>query len=310
MSGRPCVLFHAAAGPRIGFGHLVRCRSLARALGVTPTTSVRGTARTRDAARALGLDVRTLGRADLAAAAVLVVDDPSPSHARAWLARARKASTPAVSMTDGRRAPRGAVAVPGGPEHVVLDRRVRRARVARLRRRRSSASRRVLVALGGGAQVFAAVRPLVAAVRRRCPGVAIAVAAGFSRSGPLPRLQGARWIRRPQGLSRDLLRADAAVVAGGVTLYEACAIGVPSVALAVVPAQQPAIRALAARGAVVDAVSNGRVTRRAIERTAAALAGVLEHGDALASAAREAVDGRGALRVSARIRALVRGRHA
>ena len=36
------ILFRAAAGPRRGFGHLVRCRSLARALGVRPLVALRG----------------------------------------------------------------------------------------------------------------------------------------------------------------------------------------------------------------------------------------------------------------------------
>ena len=36
------ILFRAPAGPRRGFGHLVRCRSLARALGVRPLIALRG----------------------------------------------------------------------------------------------------------------------------------------------------------------------------------------------------------------------------------------------------------------------------
>ena len=51
------VVFHVAAGPRLGFGHLVRCRSLARALGVTPRAWVRGSAATRASARAMGGEV-------------------------------------------------------------------------------------------------------------------------------------------------------------------------------------------------------------------------------------------------------------
>ena len=73
------VLFRAAAGPRRGFGHLVRCRSLARALGVAPVIAVRGGDRVRAAARSLGFDV-VLGSASAAikrvAPDVVVVDDP------------------------------------------------------------------------------------------------------------------------------------------------------------------------------------------------------------------------------------------
>ncbi len=51
------VLFRAAAGPRRGFGHLVRCRSLGRALGVRPLVSVRGGRLAEHTAIALGCDV-------------------------------------------------------------------------------------------------------------------------------------------------------------------------------------------------------------------------------------------------------------
>ena len=44
------VLFVAAAGPRRGYGHLVRCVSFARALGVRPLLAVRGSRRVVDTA--------------------------------------------------------------------------------------------------------------------------------------------------------------------------------------------------------------------------------------------------------------------
>ena len=51
------ILFRVAAGPRLGFGHLMRCRSLARALAVPPVVSLRGALATRRAAQARGFDV-------------------------------------------------------------------------------------------------------------------------------------------------------------------------------------------------------------------------------------------------------------
>ena len=52
------VLFRAAAGPRRGFGHLVRCRSLARALGVRPLVCAAWQRHAADdRALALGCDV-------------------------------------------------------------------------------------------------------------------------------------------------------------------------------------------------------------------------------------------------------------
>jgi len=313
-------LFRLAAGPRIGFGHLVRCRALARALEVRPLVSIRGGAGARRTARALGCDLAgggALSRADL-----LIVDDPSPRHTATWLRRARRAGRPAATIHDlrtGRRAAdlvidgrvtagpscRGGTALLG-PRFTVLDPEVALARAAR-RPRRAARRPRVLIALGGGAHVFAVVQSLVDGIARRAPGVSISVAAGFSRRRP-PSLRGARWLARPDGLARDLAHTDVAVVGGGVTLYEACAIGAPAVALAVVPAQRAAIRAFAARGAAIDA---GALVAgaRAVVRAAAAVAALL--GDASArrrrsAASRRLIDGRGASRVAARMRSLAR----
>ena len=71
----------------------------------------------------------------------------------------------------------------------------------------------------------------------------------------MPALPGATWIDVQDGLAEQLSVASVAVVAGGVTLYEACALGVPVVAVALNAAQHVTIRAVARRGAAVDAGS-------------------------------------------------------
>src|SRR6188474_1267290 len=97
------VLFRAPAGPRRGFGHLVRCRSLARALGVRPLIALRGGTKVEEAALALGCDVvhgsanRVL---DSLAPDVLVVDDPVTADARRWMAAGRRAGCLVVSVHD------------------------------------------------------------------------------------------------------------------------------------------------------------------------------------------------------------------
>ena len=57
---------------------------------------------------------------------------------------------------------------------------------------------------------------------------------------------------RPGSSPRRWPSSQLALVAGGITAYEACALGVPVVAVSVVPAQQPTVRALARRGAAVN----------------------------------------------------------
>jgi UDP-N-acetylglucosamine:LPS N-acetylglucosamine transferase len=90
-----------------------------------------------------------------------------------------------------------------------------------------------------------------------------------------------------------------------MTLVEACALGVPIVVLAVVPAQRPAARAVAAAGAALDAGHPD--PRFAAARAARAVLRLLRaprHARQLAARAQELVDGAGAARVAARLRTL------
>lgn len=309
-----CV-FRLAAGPRTGYGHLMRAHALARCLGMRTAISLRGGHAARQAAARLGYALVD-GRAALRGAALLIVDDPSPAHGANWVKRAQRSGIRTVSIHDaddchhvdlavcGSLGAAPAVAGPAlvGSRFYLLNGAVARARrirpgAAPLRRRP-----RVLIALGGGHHVRTAARPLVAAVRARCPHADIIVAAGFS-GGRRPALAGARWLQARRGLAPALASVNLAVVAGGVTLYEACAIGVPAVAVAVVPAQRRAIAAFARRQAVVDA-GGAPDLAAAIETAAAAVSRLLTDRrarQALARRARRLVDGRGAERVAAAI---------
>src|SRR4051812_31295635 len=97
-------LFRIAAGPRLGFGHLVRARALARALGIErPLVSVRGPASARSSATRLRMQV--LGGTPCALVArvrpeVIVLDDPSAVAARPWCRAAREAGVPVASVHD------------------------------------------------------------------------------------------------------------------------------------------------------------------------------------------------------------------
>jgi hypothetical protein len=113
--------------------------------------------------------------------------------------------------------------------------------------------------------------------------------------------QGVEVVRSPASLLEPLLRCDVVVCTGGQTLVEAAATGTPALALEGALNQRPQIAALADREAVV-AVAEDAVPAT-IERLLASAA----TRKSLSERAREAVDGRGALRVAEELRALVDG---
>lgn len=316
------VLFRAAAGPRIGFGHVVRCRSLARALGVRPRVWLRGTAQTQAHAQRAGVDVVDGRPLDTDAwrreADVIVLDEPSGAHARRCLAEARRFAVPVVSIHDlGLARVESDLVVDGsiwaaeaatapqralmGPKYAVLDPSILEWRA---RRDQQAERGRVLIALGGGQHVLSVGARLAAAILRRRPEVRVRVACGFARWRQLLSVPGVEWMTAYGGLGEELARASVAVVAGGVTLYEACAIGVPVVALALTPHQALTTRRFASARAAVDAGMCSRVTD---ERAARAVARLLDDARArqrLTRAGVALVDGRGALRVAAAVRRL------
>ena len=135
-----------------------------------------------------------------------------------------------------------------------------------------------------------------------------------------------RWTTSTNGLAPELANADVAIVGGGMSLYEACAMGVPAVALPVVAAQMPTVRAFALRGAAIampafatsgrgatrpssagSSVRSSGPTRRAssqVQQAAAAAIKLLNNPRQRAALARRStqlVDGRGALRAAAAV---------
>jgi hypothetical protein len=93
-------LFHVAAGPHIGFGHLLRCRALARAMRVRPIVSLRGGVVARRTATALGCRLVDDPARQLDGVDALIVDDPSPEQCAVWIERGRRAETPTASIHD------------------------------------------------------------------------------------------------------------------------------------------------------------------------------------------------------------------
>ncbi len=315
------VVFRVAAGPRVGFGHLVRCRSLARALGIAPAVSIRGTAATRRRARELGWRVLPAGLRDLARRrpTVLVIDDPCQAAAAAWVRAARRLGIAVASIHDlghapvpadlsidgsvGRTATCGQWTRLRGPRFAVLDPAVAAARGAA---RPAGARLRVLVALGGGIRGQRHAAALGRALTTAHRALDVRVATGFAAASAGTDAARVRRVWAPNGLAGELSRATIAIVAGGVTLYEACALGVPVVAAAVTDQQSATVRAMSQAGA---AVSGGRLDgHRDARRVAAVAAALLDDAPArrtLGRRARALVDGQGAWRVAAAVRRLI-----
>lgn len=311
------VLFVAAAGPRIGFGHLVRCGVLAGAMGMRPRVSLRATSTTRREARALGWHVHPTLPSILGTLmpALVVVDEPDARQARRWIRAARALHVPVAAIRDlGLHALDADLTIDGslaamgahdadlqGPQFAILNPAILSLR----QQAQPRLPRRVVIALGGGAHVRQLGPELAARIRACAPDVEVRLAPGFRTANPPPLPPGCAWLP-PHGLREELAAATLAVVAGGVTLYEACALGTPLVTLAVADAQRITTSAAAAAGAVIDA--SDADPRTAVRRAASLATVLLGTGDvraALGSTAARIVDGHGTARAIAHLRALL-----
>jgi len=311
------------AGARRGFGHLLRCRSLARALGVRPLIAIRGGAHSRDVALALGCDV-VAGTSRLVAALrpdVLIVDDPMSRDAARWIAAARRAGVAVASIHDlgigcldadllidgsvasgvaGRRK-----RMASGPAFAILDPDLPR------RRKPSTAPRRVVVSLGGGPRADIACA-IAGEIARRAPSVEVRVVGGFV--SPVPSASVRRrcpsnvlWTGASIDLPRELAWADVAVVGGGMSLYEACAIGAAAVGVPVVSAQRRTVAGFVASGAALGC-SRGAVTPRRVADDVIKLLRTRSLRRQVAHRGRRLVDGQGARRVATAIHRLIEER--
>lgn len=346
------VLFRVAGGHRLGFGHIVRAMSLAKALGVPAWLSVRGRENARRVARHLGahLDERPLDET-LAAGVqaeqrlLVVIDDPNRHAARRALRLARKHGAIVASVHDLGIAPIASdLAIDGsivslrrhwparqallGSRYAVLDADIASLRGYRTARVDTASAHptpampvideqpRIVISLGGGRRAGLSWR-IGREVATAFPDVQVIVAAGFATGARAARgrkeagaclMRNLRPLRAPEELRLELARATVAIVAGGLTLYEAAALGVPAVAVAVVPAQRPTIAgfvrvgaATAAGNACADAA--GVIAR--VMRRVARLLGEARAREVMTLAARAVVDGQGSQRVALALQRLM-----
>ena len=329
------VAFRIAASPRIGFGHLVRAIHLAGALGVSPRVSIRGTDAARETARRLGAEVLPASRGavvhrDLA---LLIIDDPSRAAAAPWLRAARRAGVPVASFHDVGIAPLASdLAIDGsldarrvaglgvdaaacllGAGYAVLG--LPASVRPRSRARVPSEPCTILVGLGGGQQARAgrSIAGNLRAALDRVPGLSrarVLLSLGLDSSGGAASagVPAGVEVVAPQRFRAALAQATVAVVAGGTTLYEACALGTPVVAVPVVPGQTTTVRRFVRAGLAAGVRgASGVGTAAWGEALAAAaldlLADPVRRGE-LSRRGRLAIDGQGAARVARAIAAL------
>lgn len=321
------ILFCVAAGPRIGYGHLMRAVALARWMDVPCRVVLRGGAAARAVAVRAGarlLDA-PLGRVlERRAWQGVVVDDPHEPRAASVVRCARRAGLAVASVHDLALAPVASdLAIDGslvasmplpasralrGPRFAILDPGLRQ--LTRVTPR----PRRVVISLGGGATARAAdcVALRLHAAR---PDLEVFVTTAFGRHGAItPACDGTYFlgpgvhrVAPGPGFRRLLASACVAVTGAGVTLYEAAALGVPVVPVAVVRAQLPTARGFAARGLVCSSrahtLDHGVGVRVIVADVLAAL-GNLTRARRVSMRARRAVDGQGGARVARELEAL------
>lgn len=318
------VLFRAAVGPRRGYGHLLRCRALARALGVRPLLSIRGPEGSTDLALRFGCDIvngpphRLIRSLQLD---VLIVDDPEPRLAARWIQAARAAGVAVASIHDLGLGCHDADLLIDGSVVSSFDARSRRTATGTKyaivdptltqNAKAAGARRGVVISLGGGPRAEMACA-IATEIARRARDVEVRIVGGFVARRPAGhgagrRLSNVVWVGASTNLASELGSASVAVVGGGVSLYEACALGTPAVGVPVVASQRPTVAGFIKRGAALGRARSTVVPHKVAD-DALRLLRQERLRKFIARAARRLVDGRGAVRAAAAIARLAEGR--
>lgn len=334
------LLFCVAAGPRLGYGHLARAVSVAQWLGTSATCSVAirgGAGRFPFVEQKLELVQGTVARL-LSGGGWdgVVIDDPHADAAARLVRTARAAGLRVASFHDLGLAPLPSdLAVDGslvqasdgsqgqastlpaarilvGPRYMVLDPSL--GALAQGRASNPPHERRVVMSLGGGESSQYAVS-LATMLGRMCPDLEILVTTAFSnRRGASLDLAlngslgaGVHVLAADIRLRELLSTAAVAVTSAGVTAYEAVALGVPAIPVAVVRSQQPTCRAFVKQGLVVATRMHAVWHREWRERAVRDVVGAFRGGadcSAVTRRARLVLDTQGGARVARELRRL------
>jgi spore coat polysaccharide biosynthesis predicted glycosyltransferase SpsG len=147
---------------------------------------------------------------------------------------------------------------------------------------------RVLVTTGAADEAGVGAQ-LAAAVVAIAPDVDVRLVVGPWGATTVPT--GVTAVHARDGLAYEMASASIVVTAGGVALLESCALGRPTIAVAVADNQRQAVAGLAAAGAIVAA------TPETVADALRRLIGDAGERTALGESARVALDGKGPARV-------------
>lgn len=315
--GGPAVVLRVDADERIGLGHAARALALGEALGAAlgarPTVLARSSAVLDRFLAGRPVDRAEIRGPGYAAAETLAATAPgavlvSDSYDLDADDLDHLAGGPAVHVVidDEGALPRypcdvvvnpnlGASTTPyrhagcvlAGPRYALLR---AEARALMDRPRRPAAEPRVVVAFGGGRWAPEATRLLAALGGLARDGAAVLAPAADAPPGVTAIA--------PASLLEALHGADLAILAGGVTKYEAAALGVPMLLCAVVAHQRAGVAAVAATGAARDRGDAEAARPDDVVRHARDLLADPGARARMAAAGRALVDGRGADRVT------------
>lgn len=127
------------------------------------------------------------------------------------------------------------------------------------------------------------------------------------RAALAPFGENGKLLPDPPDLVAPLAGADFVVGAGGVSLLERMAAGVPSMTVSIIENQRLFVQGAVRRGGTID---GGPAAEASVDRIAARLGAILEDGDLrarVAAAGAALIDGRGGERVADRLVRLARG---
>ena len=299
----------AAGGARVGFGHLARCLALTQAWVDTGRSAVLAS---HDAPQwwmerytAEGVPLVSPDDCEVGADDWVVLDgyEFTVEDQRDWMTKGAKVLViddhgyvgryEAHTVLDGNLGASSEVyrnrssdtELLLGSSYTLLRREFRRARVASESSATPASASKLLVTIGGARRPD--VRELINAALRE------------------PSLEDldVEWLESVVDVPAAMTRADLALSAAGSTSWELCCLGVPSIVFAIAENQLNVASALVAAHAAVSLGELGNTTSSKIALAVAEVAGSFEQRRRLRETGQSTIDGRGAARVVARLRA-------